>query len=922
MNKKILLFALLAVLILGLSLVACKTVTVSIIPEALQLEVGDKVDFNGHVTIKVNNVVVDDPQIIWELTEGDESKAGVCKYTITFSYNGKDYTREGIVTFAEKQPQIDPPEDIVALIPPAEAINKNIGETINWTEYVTVTRNGVAVDGPVLTAVLIDGEEDFEGRCIYQVSYVYNGKTYKTEIKVRYWTAPIEPAKPVIEMTLEKSTFAVGTQIDWSQAIAITVDDVKVENLSEFDVKIEATLKEGNPSVAGECKYEVTVTCKEESKKETFTVKYVIEYDPNNVSLLETLLNKDYDSYTFTYFYYEVGLEDLYMRETDKVAYGSTSLWQISYEDVNLDGGGQQTTSTLDYYFWLNSQAKEVRVYSEYIIDDDREWRYVKYDADGDGYSNYIPMAFTLIDVKNEINAKWFENLDNVSFKAKDAFLQDIADVLFGVGTGETYTSIVIETDGTDVTAIKARYTTQGQTFDQTTGGYKDVRFDSVIELSWKDFDSTTVVLPDAEEYVPANDNEIPEYIDPATAEDLSDGQQAALTEALNKTYESITLTYMNDKGDMLYRYSGIFMLTPTSSYALNRELGQYKDWVISDITEEFYAHKLGNDVIQVWMMLSDKGDFQTDTDANYDEKYTLFDFGTYILINDFDLTADMFGYVDGFYVVKPDKLADLKIKFGAQIDVSNFTKFDVLTFAVKLDSNGNVSAWRLVADCETDKDAFYWDLKFAYSDFNNTTITLPDAALDHLQDVSDKQIDELNSALNADYSNATITDTISKKTMYFVGEDVTAKGVNEYGYEYTDVYKLANGKYYEVIGGNDTEITKAEFDYYVLNFYFNLIDVTKVKYDAQKQVYFISAEDVGQDELAPYFKGYFDYTDSTGNPVAFEITGFALTVQDGYVTSVKTYFNNGEITATATLANIGTTTVPQDASDNEAMEE
>lgn len=955
MKKASVIILLIALIASCFALVACKANrSVSIVPETLQLEVGSEVDWNGHVTVEVDGKQVDTPEITWTLKEGNPSQVGACKYTITYAYNGKDYTREGTVKFYQ------------VVIQPDASYHLTVGSAVDWSKHVTVFVDGKAQDNPQVTWTKKSGDESAVGKCVYTITYQHNGKphtvegavsftdrvylqapttpdvvigtaidfkqyvtvyvdnqpyddatlsaqvvkgdpnevglctyevsceyegkTYSTQVVVRYHENQ-QTDPDVVIMLLAQSVFAVGDSINWDDAIIVYAN-----GMLESNVELSARLTDGEENKEGECKYDVTAIYNGNPYTQSFTVKYYNEpVNPNDLALLAELFAKEYDSYLFVYHYYEVGAEDYYIHEVDKVSLGATTVWQVNYEDVSVGANGDVTQS-LDYFFTLNEDSLEVAVYRNYGEDED-DWRYTKYSLLNGGFENYIPMAFLLSDVNTDLSYKWFVKVDDTHFAANSALLQEVAEVLFGVNDGETYTSIVITTDGTHITSVRGEYTTVGQL--ASTG--EDVTFDSVVEFTWSGFGATTVTLPEATEYVPADDREVPEYVDPTSAEELTTEQQTALTEALDKTYTSITLEYSNDKGDMYYRYFGKLMLTPTLSYTFSRQLGQYKDWVLSDETMEVFCKKLTADTCDVWLILNEQGDFMKYS------KYacTLTQFADCILIRDFGLTADMFGYVDGLYVILPDKLDELTTKLGAAIALDNYSSFQVLSFTIELDGNGNVTEWRLVADCTaTDNKTFYWDLSFSYSAFDATTVTLPDASLNDLQDVTAAQKTELSAAFGADYSNVTINDNVNNATMYFVGEDVTVKGVDENGEPFTDVYKLSGGKYYEVVGGIEDEITKADFDYYVLSFDFSLINVDDVQYDAAKQVYYIAASALSADDFVFYYKGFF------GDDVL--VTGFAFTVEDGHVTSITAYFDNGDMLASATLSQFGTTEIPQ----------
>lgn len=815
--RKFLLFALLIVLALSLTLVACQTDDkVTIVPEALTLDKGTAVDWKGHVTVTVNDNQIDNPDITWTLTEGDDKAAGTCKYTISFVYNDKEYTCDGIVTFVEETVRL-------LLIGPSDIIQLTVGDNINWSTYVKAYLDNKEV-AATLTATLKSGDENEEGTCVYEISCEQDGETAKTQVSVRYVAA---------------------------------------------------------------------------------------EEDNSDLEALKALFAKEYDSYKFTYYYYEVGNEQYYIRETDKVIMSATSLWQIDYEFVDADETGAAVTSDLLYYISFNDSADDIRLYFEYSTDNGKVWQYhpFSYSADYLSYYDYLPYSFMFSEISDDVLYSWFEKVADNKYAAKQDFIKSVAQGIFEqYDDNQTYTSIEITTDGENITQVVGRYTINDTVIDESTGEEQQVSIDAVIEYTWSDFDNASFTLPEATEYVPVNENERPEYVDPTTATELTTEQQTALAEALIKTYESYTCMYFNDKGDMNYFYAGMFTLTPTASYVYEYELAQYLDWIIEENEEEYFFSKISDTNSDIWMIIDAQGDFIKY--SNQSLAITVWD--PSIFVSEFGFTADMFGYADGTYVVMPDKIEQLTAKISEVLDIDGLTKFEILSFEIKMDSNKNVTEWRFVADCIESGDAYYWDLTFDFSEFNSAEIKLPNGNFDNLEDLTDEQQTELNQALNADYSNVTILDCIDDYTMYIVGDNTSVRGVykNE---QFEELYTIENGKYFEVdADGVATEITKADYDEWVLNYDFTQIDVTKVKYDTVQQAYYISAEDIDKDAFALYFKGFYG-TDADNDNYEYVVTAFSFEIDEGHVVSVTAYFENGRMTATGVLSEFGTTTIPQD---------
>lgn len=836
-----------------------------------------------------------DSEITWKLGDNQVSEPDVnCKYIISFEHNGEKYEAEVSVLFQSPDVRFD-----------VEIQHLNVGDDLDWNGHVKVSVNGQEIEHPEITWVKIRGDENQNGSCVYLISYEYKGETYTCEGTVRF-------AEPQVTINAIDQYLLVGGTIEWNEYVTVRIDGVVQKN-----PQLQVTLKSGTENAVGTCVYTLTFTYRDKPYSTEAKVVFVDSgMDPGDVDALDAILAKgvdDYTGYTMRYHFYEVGKEQYYISETDKVTLGAISNYYIDYTDVNFNDNVQQVvTNEMKYYLSVNGAANELCYYRD-MGKETPEWKYTKFTIPNDeaSYTRLLPMAFLFGDLESGITKAYFIKLDTNVYEVKEALLGEVAEKLFGYDEeSDTYTRILLETDGYNITKITGYYTTDYDTAD-SQGNAVTVSVDSVVELSWSDFNDTAVEIPEATEYVPPRED-LPEYVNPENGADLTSEQQNSLTEALNKVYQSITSGYTNDKGEMYYFYSGLLKLTGNLSYTEERELARYKDWIISDITTSYYCLKQTDTTCDVWMMISDKGDF-----IKYPGyEATLTDFATYFAITDFGFTADMFGFADGKYVVKPDKLDAVKEKISQVIPLSNFTNFELLTFTLKLDSSNNVTEWYMLADCTTvDKDVFYWQLTFNYSDFDVTEINLPDEIVGDLTDLDEARKEQVTEAFNADYSNATVTDCVNGSVMYYVGDKITVKGsvLNDAGYieKFTDEYVIKDGNYFEILGGNETAITKAKFEEFVVCFNFGIIDVTKVKYDAVRDTYYIAAGDTDADAFALYYKGFF------GDGA--NVNGFAFKIQDGRVVSVTVCFDNA--TATATLGDFGTTVVPVDK-DNGTTEE
>ena len=57
--------------------------------EIQHLNVGDDLDWNGHVKVSVNGQEIEHPEITWVKIRGDENQNGSCVYLISYEYKGK-----------------------------------------------------------------------------------------------------------------------------------------------------------------------------------------------------------------------------------------------------------------------------------------------------------------------------------------------------------------------------------------------------------------------------------------------------------------------------------------------------------------------------------------------------------------------------------------------------------------------------------------------------------------------------------------------------------------------------------------------------------------------------------------------------------------------------------------------------------------
>ena len=780
-----------------------------------------------------------------------------------------------------------------------------IGELVDWNEYVTVTVNGEKVENPEISWTLVSGDPAVGGRCRYEITFVYDGETYANGNVFANYVGTV--------ITASDFELAIGATVDWTSHVRVVVNGQTVQNPA-----VTWTLISGNPEVEGECTYQISYT----NMGHTYTTNGKIRFvtvNSGDVEALSKAFAKVYDSYTFNYKYVEAGYEDEAITERDLVQLGDTSVYYIEYYDsYYLEDYGDVVTD-LKYYLTINVKGNLVRYYRDYG-EETPDWQYIEMTADefvDNYYDNYAPYAFVCSDV-SDLSAVYFEKTSSNTYKCKSQFLNDVADIIFGVNTDEqTYTSIVITLDNNgDVASIEGKY------IIFAVDGYAVEDREATVTFSWSNYDSTTVTLPNATEYVEPP-LEPPVHIDPNEGVELTEEQKTALQQALDKAYESIAYQFISDKGSWYAFIYGDGKYTQSMSYDNYAEEYWIYDWLLYAETYSILTNKLTDQACEAWELWGSNGSYlhMPNLNASY------MAFSNYVGIADFAFTADMFGYVEdlGLYVVRPDKISALADKFTGVIDVEDLSSFAITTFTLRIDDNGNVKEWYMLADCYDESgDELYWEFSFGYSDFGNVTISaLVDAVPQPDADVTGEQLAALEQALAADYSNVTVKENVLSKEFRIVNSDIQ-NIYQQYGDTYVEQYKIVDGMYYLVNAqGSLTEISRTgdenSFEYNVLTFHFDALNTSNVRYDSNLGCYYIDVTALADFDINEFA---FYWSDMFAETMVF--SGLAIYVEDGHVVSVHAYgtfevtdeetgsTDTYDFAISATLSSFGTTVLEE----------
>lgn len=789
-----------------------------------------------------------------------------------------------------------------------DTLELKVGETPDFNGHVKVLVNGVEVADPQVTCKLVNGDPTVAGRCTYRVVYTHNGTDYSKNGFVNFHTDNV---------VLDGEDFVqrIGVAINWKDHVTVTVNGAAQSNPT-----LTATVKSGTENVVGNVVYTVKYNYNGVDYSTEITVTYS-DVDPDDTDILETLFKKEYNSYTVQYTYYEVEAPDDPIIETDKVVLDETSLFQIHYKD---DYSNQDFT----YYLSLNVLADSLLHYFNNGSSDAPNWQYSAYSLknDSDKYLEVLPYGFAPYDCLDNtgafpVSTAYFTRVSETKFEVKNAYLSDIAEMLFGYDpqtSAETYNKIELETDGTYLTEITAYYTNKQY---ESIG----ITFDCVVSYTWSDIDSTTVTLPsDATEYEP--------YITPDKGQPLSDAQKQAVTEALAKTYNNVTYEYIDLKDDLWSSFSCVGKYSTVATYDFVQQFYSYNGEQYLEASQKGLFASADATKGTYYSFYNENGDYYSQETTS-----TVADKTWYIAFADFGFTADMFGITeDGTYVITAEALAASDVKnrifdnigWGAD---SFYSTTALLTFTFKLDSSNNVTEWFFVADCVlsnedgTAGDSFNVQMACNYSEFDTTTIEIP--GVFSTTDIADAT--DINAALEADYSNVTITEHGNNSTMYFVGNDIRVEGY-EYDSEgnasgtWNKVYKIKEGNYFEIIGGietacNEKDDTENCFLYNVLRFDFTLLK-DHLKYNAATGTYICHVADFAEydNDLFAYYWTDFFGAGTTVNDIELTVDNGKVVGVRMYVTVTVTDADTGTSvemynTMSATLSDFGTTTIPAD---------
>ncbi len=761
-----------------------------------------------------------------------------CLFTGCDEVSGNDGDETGQGTTMEtnsKNDETDAPEpsdngeestDKVTIAVPT--LELTVGKKPDFKEHVTVSVNGSPVKNPEIEWTLKSGDESKVGRCIYEITYVWNGVTYRKNGFVNFTADPDKP--------IETPEIPVG------------------------DKTMSAAEKQA----------------------------------------LNAMLAKEYESYIFEYEYRESAKPEYYEYEKNTVRLNN--VW-IEYKDVNYSETAEDHLEVTEFNWYISEQQDGA--YYIFFNADTGKWNYLFYTTEQ--YvtnTNIQPYAFVMANCNLDADKFVKVSENTYSVKTEGTALYLVADAVFGLGDDTEYKSIILTTDGQNIIGIKGTYTdvaSNGDTYEAT------------VEYKWSGFDTTSLTVPDADEYVPPREP-APDHLAPEAGEALNDEQKNAFDSAVSADDSNLSYGYTDERG------SSNMQITVGGQKDGDRYSETIREVAAIDGVEKWSA-----EYRYVWLPAQDGS---THAYAFYgsfnDWIYSLEegnpgDFCRYLSLKKMGLTSSLFGYAEGKYVVKPEALESLTGLLKAYLGVdSEFSYFELITFTVSVDSDNHITGWSMLAYGTSNRSSFYWNLNYSYSGWG-TDVTVKNPAVGTLSDLNAEQEEEIRNALSADLSNVTIQDSYTSSEMYFDGAWSKHTGMEGFE-EYEDIFVCENGIYYKVLGSEKVAIDTEGVNGYInemLVFDFSSLDPGKFRYDAELGVYVIAGSEVSLQQFAYYWSDFADYVEYLnevlGTSYTFEeFDYFTFEVVDGKISQIRAVC--GLVTISATFTDYGTTSVAPQA--------
>ena len=546
-----------------------------------------------------------------------------------------------------------------------------------------------------------------------------------------------------------------------------------------------------------------------------------------------------------------------------------------SYDNITVE-----SVSTMIGDMSYEGEIEEINVRQHEIdkIISNKEYM-ISYDDSSDAkYDTYVRIGDTHVNVYDELSDGTFSNtkitmnewekvLSTGAYKYSYAYLAYTSPVEFDLSVNDVtvvndelfvkndivktlgYSILDLEEDdGAEIVSIKIEIANDA--FSKIVISYKydtnEMSVDCEYSVSFSNIGTTTFNYPNVPEQELVLDGG-PEHVDLSTCVSLNDEQKVALDAVLNTNYVNFKCDYYNNYNDGYYSIYETDYIDGDKYY-----VDYYGSQFYGMYTTSSIYYLVIDDSECYTLELTDE---KTVAKNVIEDQETLYDYYPYAI------TPNDVKYSTNFTSSDFVKANDANIYCLSQEALSRYSSLVVSSgstlssFEIELDENGTLLEMRYIS-YEEDLSGVYYDYSsFEYYDIGTTEIVLPEVGASTLSDLVELQKTELQNAINADYSNATIFEEIFYVEMYYVGDTSYLVSIDEETYEYviTEVV-YEDGKYYEKNGNNKVEITKADYVNSFVTINEEAIDYSLVKYNSFTGTYYVAIDDIDLQAFIPYY--------------------------------------------------------------------
>ena len=546
-----------------------------------------------------------------------------------------------------------------------------------------------------------------------------------------------------------------------------------------------------------------------------------------------------------------------------------------SYDNITVE-----SVSTMIGDMSYEGEIEEINVRQHEIdkIISNKEYM-ISYDDSSDAeYDTYVRIGDTHVNIYDELSDGTFSNtkitmdewekvLSTGAYKYAYAYLAYTSPVEFDLSVNDVtvvndelfvkndivqtlgYSILDLEEDdGAEIVSIKIEVADDA--FSKIVISYKydtnEMSVNCEYSVSFSNIGTTTFTYPNVPEQELVLE-EGPEHVDLSTCVSLNDEQKVALDAVLNTNYVNFKCDYFNDYNDGYYSIYETDYIDGDKYY-----VDYYGSQFYGMYTTSSIYYLVIDDSECYTLELTDE---KTVAKNVIEDQETLYDYYPYAI------TPNDVKYSTNFTSSDFVKANDANIYCLSQEALSRYSSLVVSSgstlssFEIELDDDGTLLEMRYIS-YEEDLDGVYYDYSsFAYYDIGTTEIVLPEVGYSALSDLDELQKTELQNAINADYSNATIFEEICYVEMYYVGDTSYLVSIDEETYDYviTEVV-YEDGKYYEKNGNNKVEITEADYVNRFVTISEEAIDYSLVKYNSFTGTYYVSIDDIDLQAFIPYY--------------------------------------------------------------------